>query len=105
MKDIDKTKQTAALLSREERVARLDDSVLRFLTVVADEDVQDVDARKAEAVELEQERLRKAKERAEREAEEAVARAEEELSELLPPAPVVTPPPRDPDDLAIHRVK
>lgn len=60
-----------------ERVARLDDSVLRFLTVLADDEVQDVEARKAQATDLEQERIRKARERAEREAEEAVARAEE----------------------------
>ena len=60
-----------------ERVARLDDSVLRFLTVLANDEVGDVEARKAEAVELEEERIRKAQERVEREAEEAAARAAE----------------------------
>jgi small subunit ribosomal protein S6 len=60
-----------------ERAARLDDSILRFLTVLADDDVEDIEARKAEAVGLEEERRRKAAERAEREAEEAAARAAE----------------------------
>ena len=63
--------------SEIERVARLDDSVLRFLTVLADDAVEDVDARVAQAVDLEQERIRKAQERAEREAEEDAARAAE----------------------------
>ena len=36
-----------------ERVLRLDDSVLRFLTVQAKDDVVDIEARKAEAAELE----------------------------------------------------
>ena len=80
-----------------ERVARLDDSVLRFLTVLANDEVGDVEARKAEAVELETERIRKAQERAEREAEEAAARAAEaearaahaaEVSAQTSPAPV-----------------
>ena len=60
-----------------ERTARLEDSVLRFLTVVANEEVGDVEARKAEAVVLEEERKQKAAERAAREAEEAAARAAE----------------------------
>ncbi|MGH0031189.1 MAG: 30S ribosomal protein S6 [Myxococcota bacterium] len=60
-----------------ERAARLEDSVLRFLTVLADEDVDDIEARKAEAVTLEEERKQKAAERAAREAEEAEARAAE----------------------------
>jgi small subunit ribosomal protein S6 len=58
-----------------ERAARIDDSILRFLTVVANADVQDVEARKQEAVGLEEDRKRKAAERAAREAEEAAARA------------------------------
>ena len=60
-----------------ERTARLDDSILRFLTVLADEEVKDIDARKAEAVGFEEDRVKKAAERAEREAEEAAARAAE----------------------------
>lgn len=67
-----------AAVPEMERTARLEDSVLRFLTVMADEDVTDVEARKVEAVKLEEERKKKAAERAEREAEEAAARAAEE---------------------------
>jgi small subunit ribosomal protein S6 len=63
-----------------ERTARLEDSVLRFLTVLADEDVEDIEARQSEAVRLEEERKQKAAERAEREAEEAAARAAEEAT-------------------------
>jgi small subunit ribosomal protein S6 len=61
-----------------ERVARLEDSVLRFLTVLADDSVTDIEARKVEAVELEDDRKKKAAERAVREAEEAAARIAEE---------------------------
>jgi small subunit ribosomal protein S6 len=60
-----------------ERAARLEDSVLRFLTVLANEEVEDVEARKVEAVKLEEERVQRAAERAAREAEEAAARAVE----------------------------
>ena len=35
-----------------ERSARLDDSILRFLTVLADDDVTDVEARRGEAVDV-----------------------------------------------------
>ena len=58
-----------------ERAARIDDSILRFLTVVANPDVEDVEARKVEAVSLEEDRKRRAAERAAREAEEVAARA------------------------------
>jgi small subunit ribosomal protein S6 len=58
-----------------ERAARLDDSILRFLTVLANADVGDVEARRQEAIGLEEERRRRAAERAAREAEEAAARA------------------------------
>ena len=61
-----------------ERVLRLDDSVLRFLTVLVAEDVPDIEARKAEAAEEVRIREQKAAERAAREAEEAAARAERE---------------------------
>jgi len=60
-----------------ERAAKIDDSILRYLTVLVNEQVDDVEARVAEAAELEQERLRKAAERTAREAEEAQARAAE----------------------------
>lgn len=61
-----------------ERMLRLDESVLRFLTVKVSDHVADIDARKQEAREREEEIQRRAAERAEREAEEARARAEAE---------------------------
>jgi small subunit ribosomal protein S6 len=64
-----------------ERSARLDDSILRFLTVLADDAVTDVEARRAEAVLLEEERKKRAAEKAVRDAEEA-ARAAEEASQM-----------------------
>jgi len=57
-----------------ERVARIDDSILRFLTVLVSDSVEDIETRKVEAVVLEEERKKKAVERAAREAEEAAAR-------------------------------
>ena len=66
-----------------ERVLRLDDSVLRFLTVQAKDDVVDIEARKAEAAELERLRAQRAAERAAREAEESARlAAEAESGEL-----------------------
>ena len=65
-----------------ERMLRLDESVLRFLTVKVSDHVADVEARKAEAAEREAELKRRAEERAEREAEEARARAEAEEQRL-----------------------
>lgn len=64
-----------------ERVARIDDSILRFLTVLANPHVEDIEARKKEAVLLEDDRKRKAAERAAREAEEAAARAARDVEE------------------------
>jgi ribosomal protein S6 len=64
-----------------ERSARLDDSILRFLTVLANEQVVDVEARRSEAVLFEEERKKRAAEKAVRDAEEA-ARAAEEASAL-----------------------
>ena len=61
-----------------ERQLRLEESVLRFLTVLVDEDVKDIEARKAEAAEEEEEQTRRAAERAEREAEETRQREESE---------------------------
>ncbi len=61
-----------------ERVLRLDESILRFMTILENPKVTDVEARKATAREAEVEQERKAAERATREAEEAKARAEVE---------------------------
>ena len=63
-----------------ERALRLDDSVLRFLTVQTSAHVEDIEKRRAEAAALEEERARKAAERAAREAEEEAARAAEEAA-------------------------
>jgi small subunit ribosomal protein S6 len=64
-----------------ERSARLDDSILRFLTVLANDEVEDISARRSEAVVFEEERKKRAAEKAVRDAEEA-ARAAEEASSL-----------------------
>ncbi len=58
-----------------ERTLRLEESVLRFMTVQVTEGVADVEARLAEASEVELAQTKRAEERAEREAEEARARA------------------------------
>jgi small subunit ribosomal protein S6 len=57
-----------------ERILRLEDSVLRFLTVLVDEEVKDIDARRARAVEEERIQAERRAERAARDAEEARAR-------------------------------
>lgn len=57
-----------------ERALRIDESILRFLTVRRADDVGDLDTRKVKAVELEKVRHEKAAERAAREAEERAAR-------------------------------
>lgn len=64
-----------------ERVLRLEESVLRFLTILAEEDVVDVEARKTVAAEAEAEQAKRAEERAAREAEEASARRATEEAE------------------------
>ncbi len=61
-----------------ERSLRLDESILRFMTILENPEVTDIEARKAVAKEKEAEQERKAAERAVREAEEAKARAEVE---------------------------
>jgi small subunit ribosomal protein S6 len=66
-----------------ERALRLEDSILRFLTVLVNDDVQDIEARKAEAAEDVRIREQRAAERAAREAEEAVARAAREAEEAV----------------------
>lgn len=57
-----------------ERALRLDESILRFLTVRKADDVEDPDARQARSVDLEKTRKERAAERAVREAEERAAR-------------------------------
>jgi small subunit ribosomal protein S6 len=64
-----------------ERALRLDDSVMRFLTVQVSDEVVDIESRKAQAAEQVRIRAQKAAERAAREAEEAAARAEREARE------------------------
>ena len=64
-----------------ERALRLEDSVLRFLTVQVSDEVTDIEARKARAAEEVRIRAQKAAERAAREAEEAAERAEREAEE------------------------
>ena len=64
-----------------ERALRLEESVLRFLTILVTEEVEDIDARKAVAAEAEVEQEKRAAERAQREAEEAAARREQEEAE------------------------
>ena len=59
-----------------ERLLRLDESVLRFLTVQTAEEVADIETRKTEAAEQERVRKQRAAERAAREAEEERAREE-----------------------------
>ena len=64
-----------------ERALRLEESVLRFLTIQAEEEVTDIEARKAAAAEAEVEQTKRAEERAAREAEEAAARRATEEAE------------------------
>ena len=64
-----------------ERTLRLEESVLRFLTILVTDEVEDIDARKAIAAEAEVEQEKRAAERAQREAEEAAARREQEEAE------------------------
>jgi small subunit ribosomal protein S6 len=76
-----------------ERALRLDESVLRFLTVRKLDRVDDVEARKARSVDLEKIRKERAAERAVREAEE---RAQREAARAAGEA---IPEPSDEDDL------
>jgi small subunit ribosomal protein S6 len=59
-----------------ERALRLEESVLRFLTVLKDPEVGDIEARKVAAAEEARQQAERAKERAAREAEEERARQE-----------------------------
>ena len=63
-----------------ERTLRLEESVLRFLTVKVADNITDVEGRVAEAKEKEVELKRRAAERAAREAEQMKARAESEAA-------------------------
>jgi small subunit ribosomal protein S6 len=65
---------TGKAVSELERSLRLDESILRFLTVRKEDQVEDLEARKARAVDLEKTRKERAAERAVREAEERAAR-------------------------------
>jgi small subunit ribosomal protein S6 len=60
-----------------ERALRLEESVLRFLTVMANPEVTDIEARKVKAAEDERLHAERARERAQREAEEERAREAE----------------------------
>jgi small subunit ribosomal protein S6 len=60
-----------------ERALRLEESVLRFLTVMANPEVVDIEARKARAAEDERQHAERARERAQREADEERAREAE----------------------------
>jgi len=64
-----------------ERALRIEESVLRYLTILANEEVEDIEARKIECKEREADLKRRAEEKAAREAEEAKARAEAERQE------------------------
>jgi small subunit ribosomal protein S6 len=61
-----------------ERSLRMEESVLRFMTVMVDDEVVDIDARQARGRELAAAQRTRAVEKAEREAEEARARDEVE---------------------------
>ena len=63
-----------------ERMFRLDDSILRYLTVQVEDHVEDVEARVKEGEEKERVRRERAAERAAREAEEERARREAEAA-------------------------
>ena len=64
-------------VSLVERALRLEESVLRFLTVMANPEVTDIEARKVKAAEDERLHAERARERAQREAEEERAREQE----------------------------
>jgi small subunit ribosomal protein S6 len=66
------------VVSELERVLRLEESVLRFLTVKVNDDVTDIEGRVAEAKEREEELAKRAADKATRESEEAKSRAEAE---------------------------
>lgn len=77
-----------------ERLLRLEESVLRFLTVQVAEEIVDIEARKAEAAEQEKLQKQRAADRAAREAEEERAREAAEREARVSRAAV----PSDVDD-------
>lgn len=72
-----------------ERLLRLEESVLRFLTVQVADDVTDIEGRKTEAAEQEKIRKQRAAERAAREAEEEKAREAADREARAARVPVV----------------
>lgn len=88
---LDKGQSVAEL----ERAMRIDESVLRWLTVRREDSVTDIEARKARAVDLERLRKEKAAERAVREAEE---RAQREAARLAGELVAETSSDEDEDD-------
>lgn len=69
---------TGKVVPELERALRIEESVLRYLTILANEKVVDIEARKTECKEREADLKRRAAEKAAREAEEAKARADAE---------------------------
>ncbi len=86
---------TGKVVPELERTLRLEESILRFLTVQVDPEVKDVEARKAEAAEAERIRGQKAAERAAREVEEATARAQAEAQAAVTAAAEAAPESQD----------
>ncbi len=76
---------TGKTVPEVERALRLDESVLRFLTVRVSDEVGDVEERKRQAAEEEKVRAQRAAERAAMEAQEARERESEELRLGPPP--------------------
>jgi small subunit ribosomal protein S6 len=76
---------TGKAVPEVERALRLDESVLRFLTVRVADEVGDVEERKRQAAEEETVRAQRAAERAAMEAQEARERESEELRLGPPP--------------------
>jgi small subunit ribosomal protein S6 len=81
-----------------ERALRLDDSVLRFLTVQVSNEVVDIEGRKAAAAEEVRLREQRAAERAAREAEEAADRAAREAEDAAAAAAAESDSSDDDDD-------
>jgi small subunit ribosomal protein S6 len=76
---------TGKAVPEVERALRLDESVLRFLTVMVSDEVGDVEERKRQAAEEEKLRAERAAERAALDAQQARDREAEEQLRLGPP--------------------
>ena len=90
-----------------ERSLRLEESVLRFLTVMVNDEVVDIEGRKASAAEEERVRKQRAAERAAREAEEERAREQSErearaAATVAPFASVADPDDVEPDEDSVE---